>query len=236
MQRGVKATARAAQEVMARHLAGMRPWMVTLTYREVSAWAPLHISRYMNAVTLWAKRQGVELVYLWVAELQQRGAVHYHVVLWLPRALTLPKADKRGWWKHGSTRTERAQKPMSYLMKYASKGTDARVFPLGLRLSGFGGLSKAARKVRAWLCVPGWLVGRVNSVFQSFVRAPGGVWQSLETGLEFRSPWEFAGLKRFEGRSGPQCSLFLWRGCGDDAGSQPLLDAAEGTVPMPNRG
>ena len=80
--------------------------MLTLTYREVGAWHPRHISELLQRVRVWLRRRGERLRYVWVGELQQRGALHYHVLCWLPRGLTLPKPDKQGWWTHGSTRIE----------------------------------------------------------------------------------------------------------------------------------
>jgi len=110
----------------------VRPVMVTLTYAPGSEWEPWHVSRYLQAVHSWAVRQGVTLPRVWVAELQlgrfiasgcrPAEAVHFHVLFWLPARLSMPKADKRGWWPHGMTRTERARNPVGYMAKYASKG------------------------------------------------------------------------------------------------------------------
>jgi Protein of unknown function (DUF3296). len=41
------------------------------------------------------ERRGHKLPYVWVAELQKRGALHYHVLLWLPRGLTLPNPTSK---------------------------------------------------------------------------------------------------------------------------------------------
>lgn len=86
-----------------------KPAMVTLTYREVDAFEPLHITKLLKCIRSWLARRGRKLHYVWVAELQQRGALHYHLLIWLPRGLTLPKPDKQGWWPHGSTRIEWAR-------------------------------------------------------------------------------------------------------------------------------
>ena len=157
------------------------------------------MSGYLDCLRLWAKRRGFVVPYVWVAELQLRGAVHYHVVVWVPRRLQLPKGDKQGWWRHGMTQRVRARKPVGYLLKYASKGTDGpQRFPRGLRLHGAGGLTAQGRAIRHWLCLPGWLVRRAGH-FQRVLRLPGGVWLLEETGEVLRSPWEFV---RFDAEAG----------------------------------
>lgn len=135
-----------------------RTAMLTLTYRQVGEWSPHHISDLLRHIRNWLKRRGHRLRYVWVAELQQRGALHYHALLWLPRGLTLPKPDKQGWWPHGSTRIEWARKPVGYLAKYASK-LDSKSgigFPSGARLHGRGGLEELGRSVAQWFNLPTW--------------------------------------------------------------------------------
>lgn len=78
-------------------------WFVTLTYRGVEDWQPRHVSGCLKSVRKWCKRRGVPLRYVWVAELQKRGALHYHLAIWLPKSIQLPKFDKQGWWPHGMT-------------------------------------------------------------------------------------------------------------------------------------
>lgn len=189
MRRSVKAASRSVEEVMHAVSIGWRPWFVTLTYRPGVEWSPGHISTFLDCVRKWAARRAVALAYVWVAELQRRGAVHYHVVMWVPKGVSLPKPDKQGWWRCGMSQTERARRPMSYLLKYTSKG-DLGSFPKGLRLCGFGGLSPDARVVRSWMCLPTWLVARCD-VMQRFKRAPGGFWIGADTGEVFLSPWRF---------------------------------------------
>lgn len=158
-----------------------RAVLLTLTYRDTGAWRSRHVSDLLRHCRQWAARRGHVLGYVWTAELQKRGAVHFHVVLWLPRGLTLPKPDKQGWWAHGSTRVEWARKPVGYLVKYASKGDDVLRFPRGLRLHGRGGLSCDQRQRVSW-----WLLPRyVRSHFapeDRTIRAPGGGWVSRQTG------------------------------------------------------
>ena len=141
------------------HLKGERVWFVTLTYRGVDDWLPGHITKAVKNCRDWLARRvsGAKLRYTWVAELQKRGAVHYHVAIWLPKGLTLPKFDKQGWWPHGMTQVVRSVNPIGYLMKYLSKVGAFHKFPPGCRLFGIGGLDVQARKIRTWINFPEWL-------------------------------------------------------------------------------
>ena len=98
--------------------------MVTLTYREDVEWSPRQVSGYLKCVREWARRKDIFIHYVWVLELTKRGRPHYHVLFWLPKGVSMPKADKQGWWKHGMTRSEWAHSPVGYLCKYTSKGID----------------------------------------------------------------------------------------------------------------
>ena len=81
--------------------------MVTLTYAELDAWEPLHLTAFLKAAREYYRRKGAKFRYVWVGELQQRSAVHYHVLVWLPVRMQVIKPDKRGWWPHGMTRVDR---------------------------------------------------------------------------------------------------------------------------------
>lgn len=154
-----------------------RPIMVTLTYRGVDDWRPNHIATALKAAREWCRRAGCAFRYVWVAELQKRGAVHYHVCVWLPRHLSMPKWDKRGWWPHGMTNVVRARHAVGYLLKYISKGAgDAlRGFPKGARIYGVGGLDAALRRARRWLRLPAFVRGN-SDINDDWRRAPGGGW------------------------------------------------------------
>ena len=167
-----------------------KPAMLTLTYREVQGWHPRHISDLLQRVRVWLRRRGHRMRYVWVAELQQRGALHYHVLLWLPRGLTLPKPDKQGWWTHGSTRIEWARKPAGYLAKYASK-LDSKVgigFPAGARLHGKGGLEDFGRSVAQWFSLPQW-AREVCDLAGRAVRKKGIGLVERDSGVCLPSPW-----------------------------------------------
>lgn len=142
-------------------------WFVTLTYKGVNDWQPKHIAKALESYRNWCKGRGIPCRYTWVAELQGRGAVHYHLLCWLPQGVKMPhwdkptKSPKLGkhrppMWAHGMTNTQPAKAGVGYLMKYLSKLGELTQFPKGLRLYGIGGLNESARSVRSWLNLPQW--------------------------------------------------------------------------------
>jgi len=148
---------------------GHRPprcWFVTLTYVGVDDWRADHMSKAIRLYRSWCKSKGVECRYTWVAELQNRGAVHYHLLAWLPQGVSMPKWDRptrmahgrfrAPFWPHGMTERDEARSGVGYLMKYLSKLGELTVFPKGLRLYGIGGLTEQGRAVRSWLNLPEW--------------------------------------------------------------------------------
>jgi hypothetical protein len=160
-----------------------RAAMITPTYRDIDAWSGRHVSTLLRSIRRYLLARGHKLRYVWVSELQARGAVHYHLVVWLPKGVTLPKPDKAGWWPHGSTRIEWARKPVGYLTKYATKGGDGETeFPKGLRLHGRGGLDELQRRVVSWWCLPRYVRDAFPIIGWRVVRAPGGGWLNQDTG------------------------------------------------------
>jgi hypothetical protein len=165
-------------------------WFVTLTYRGVSDWRAHHIAAALRRYRRWCRRGGVECRYVWVAELQNRGAVHYHLLAWLPPGSNMPHWDgvrpRGAWWPHGMTNTQPAVAGVGYLMKYLSKLGEFHRFPKGLRLYGMGGLPEAARLIRQWVNLPEW-VKREHGVGDVARRAHGLV--HLPTGEVLSTPW-----------------------------------------------
>ncbi len=165
--------------------------MVTATYKHGEDWRPKHIAILLNHIRMWCKAKVIECRYVWVGELQQRGAIHYHVAIWLPFGMKLPMADTRGWWPHGSTRTERARAAVPYLMKYLSKGLGALQLPAGARMHGCGGLGHSLRRAARWLRLPGFVQSR-SDVFDNWRPSPGGGWSDPDGVIvpsEFRRAW-----------------------------------------------
>ena len=145
------------------------PWFITLTFAEADAWEPKFLSRATDRYHRWCDTNGVECRYAWVAEIQGKRAertgdhvVHYHLLVWLPHGVQMPKWDvpcgrRKAFWPHGMTNTQIAKAGVGYLMKYVSKMGEFSDFPKGLRLSGKGGLNGASRSVCAWINLPEWV-------------------------------------------------------------------------------
>lgn len=181
---------------------GVSHILVTLTYRPGVRWGPRHISAFM---TRCRKHLGKRLLgYLWVAELQQRGAVHYHVVLAVQPGSRIPKPDVAGWWPHGMSRVERSRdrsRVVAYARKYLQKanhtlGQNPGKFPKGLRLFAvvWRKLVPVATHTLRVLSLPDWLRKLIGQIAPGAYpkRAPGGGW--LYHGILYQSGWVWAGL------------------------------------------
>jgi len=160
--------------------------MVTLTYAgDNDDWKPRHVSDYIRKVRAWFKDRcpGQRLRYVWVAELQKRGVIHYHAVFFLPSGVRMPQADRKGWWLHGMTNTLKATAPVAYLMKYASKVESKSIgaFPHGARIYGIGGLDAPGAAFKRWVLWPAYVQGNA-AVSDRFRPAPGGGYLNAQTG------------------------------------------------------
>jgi hypothetical protein len=112
--------------------------MITLTYAGVGDWGAHDVSRFVR----WCRSKGARH-YVWVAELQRRGAVHYHaLVLWPHGELWVKPGGAAGGWAHGFTWvTPNVRRPF-YIMKYLQKGVRSdKKFPRGMRLYGMSAAS-----------------------------------------------------------------------------------------------
>jgi hypothetical protein len=168
-----------------------QPWMLTLTYRGVDDWEPCHIKATLQHLRKWLQRaHGWTLRYIWVMELQKRGAPHYHVVVWLPRQIEKTDLflDFRGWWPHGMTNAVKAVAPVRYVMKYVSKFDSETPFPKGARIYGVGGLDLVGSRCRRWINWPSAVQDRA-SINCDWVRARGGGWLDRGSGELLRSEW-----------------------------------------------
>jgi hypothetical protein len=107
--------------------------LITLTYKKKSDYRPGHIGDYLRNLK---KRLGKNLyAFGWVAELQARGAVHYHLVLVVKHGTDIPKPDKKGYWVHGMSKIETARTAF-YLATYTGKKyqKDLSKYPKSCRL------------------------------------------------------------------------------------------------------
>lgn len=180
------------------------PWLCSLTYRNVGDWNPKDITYFLNRVRIHLYRRGLPFIYVWVAELQKRGALHYHVLIWLPKGFKLPKFARFGWWSHGFTDQKIARKSVGYLMKYVSKTDSKNTYPSGVRIYGYGGANELVkRRIRFFRCNKTVRIQIVNAGYSwsdvDMRRVNGGKADIL-TGWFFPSEWKvyfFKGLPIF---------------------------------------
>lgn len=163
--------------------------MVTLTYAPQHNWAPGQISGVIRHIRQYLKRKGIELRHAWVLEFTKKGRPHFHLLLWLPLGITLPKPDKRGWWRYGMTKIEWARNAVGYIAKYASKG-DSLVQPeKGARMHGNGGVTGEALLEQRWWKLPAW-AREITLHADACRRRVGGGLLLPHTGEILQSPWE----------------------------------------------
>lgn len=195
MRASVLETARQIQEQTS--TSGFRYYvaMITLTYRDDVFHNKDQIKEFMRHVRRWMQRRGIKIPeYLWVQELTKRSRPHYHILIWLPHGIRLPKPDDQGWWKWGSTKIEQVRNALGYLVKYTSKavqpGTEELAIAKHARLYGNGGLDAQRRRVRRWRLFPKWV--RDEFTFEDDpMRAPfGGGYVSRLTDRHVPSPYE----------------------------------------------
>lgn len=194
MAHGVKTAARLMGEVCTRRGFRYRAAMITLTYRPGENWRGRHVTEFLHTCRKFTKRAGHDFRYVWVAEMQERGVVHYHVLVWMPVGFRLPKPDDRGWWPYGATKIEWARKAVGYLAKYASKGQEegAPSFPKGIRISGQGGLDVEAKREFRWWRAPSE-AREALGLSADIRRITGGRFDAV-TGLCWESPWTLVQL------------------------------------------
>lgn len=155
-------------------------FMVTMTYSGTNAdWSSTDLSTAISAYRMWCARAGYPCRYVWVAELQKRGVIHYHFVAWLPVGAWMPCWDLMGWWRHGATNVKRAKHATAYLMHYLKKGDlkNRGKLPKGARNYGVGGLDSSLRRSRRWLRLPSFVQGN-SSIHDDWKRRVGGGWIS----------------------------------------------------------
>ena len=170
--------------------------MLTLTYRENVEWEKSQITQLLKAIRQYLKRKAIVFRYVWVLENIKRGRPHYHILVWLPLGISLPKPDKRGWWAHGMSRVEWIKKNgAAYIAKYCAKNSHDSYsggqghFPKGARLHGCGGLSVDSRLIRTWWNFPKYVRQVFNMPTHDIKPAKGGGWFSRLTGETLASAY-----------------------------------------------
>ena len=190
---------RRLRRVLRKSKAAPRFVMLTLTYADIDGWQPNHIREYMLALRkelkekLWA--------YAWVAEMQARGAVHYHVIVYVAPNTDVPMPDKSGMWKYGVSRRETAKKGPLYIMTYVGKEHQKIDLPHGARMFAVWiskniatdgellpfRLSSAPPYIQEAL-LEQYAAGYIEASVR-WRRRPGGGWLVLDTGEIFQSDW-----------------------------------------------
>jgi hypothetical protein len=184
-----------------------RAAFITLTYAPGQEVQPGDLSGYMQRVRVWLARKGYSGVpYVTKAEFGElRGRFHYHVLIWLPSGIRLPKADSSGMWSKGMTRMEWARRPVGYMAKYIGKSAnDWEGVRSGFRSWSVGGLSRGSVP-RLWVryaLLPGWLreltgpdrdaSGNPDPLWTPpIVRKTSDGWWVVDESYALRSPWRF---------------------------------------------
>jgi hypothetical protein len=188
-----------------------RTAFVTVTYRPDEQWDAGDVRKLVKHYRQWGLRRGHRLPIVWVAEVHggdgpNRGRIHYHLVIFVPRGLTPPMPDKQGWWPKGMSNCKWAYRPVGYLCKYASKGSWNLPLPSGAHLWGVSGLTVDQRARVGLALAPIWLQGFCLPD-ETVKKLPNGWWRNCTIGWEYRTPWDFCW-----GDLGPSAK---WRGWED---------------------
>lgn len=145
--------------------------MITLTYAPDNSWEKNQIRTFMKSLR-GVVRESL-FAYGWVAELQKRGAVHYHVYCAVTPGTVIPQPDSSGMWPYGFSRVETGNSPY-YLLSYASKKYQkVGKFPKGMRMLHVwirkGLLPKLERWVFDLSAYPNWLTDQLLASGSSYV-------------------------------------------------------------------
>lgn len=169
---------------------------MTLTYSDSRLFDKNHISRFIDNLRRWLKREHqTTLIYTWV--LERATQLHYHLTIWLPAGILLDFNRLDRWWSWGSTWTERCR-DLNRWADYMAKFDKPDIFfRKGTRLYGYGGLDAVAKIALARTSMPVWLL-KILPRDDHARRIVGGGWVNLNTGERYLSPyrWTSRGIIR----------------------------------------
>lgn len=198
MKHHLRTAGRLVAETIERAKERRTAYFVTLTYANGDDWSGRDVSDFLKRVREWARRRGFRVPYVWCAETQKRGAIHYHLVMWLPKGQRMPKPDKCGWWARGFSNVQRVKKnAVGYLMKYVSKGKEAPKLPKGSRICGSGGLDADARAEFHYWRLPRYVRENLE-IGQRAERVEGGGWRRRGGAEVWKSAFGLFGMRRCE--------------------------------------
>ena len=179
-QKRVHAWAGALDEIIKQVGVNYRMMMVRLSYAPGYDWKPLHISHLITKIHY--ELCSSLIAYAWVAELQERGAVHYHLLMIVKRGTDIPYFDDAAWWIYGSTHHSTARSPF-YIVSYTAKENYQKfgTFPKGLRMFAIwiapGLISSSARRLLRLTSLPNWVATIARAVDDfTALRHLGGGW------------------------------------------------------------
>lgn len=174
---------------------GWRLVMIGLTYADGADWRPRDITVYLRRL----RRHVGDAAggYCWGAEVQERGAPHYHVMVLVREGTDIPLPDASGMWEHGSSNVKSARSPW-YLLKYLGKEHQKEGLPKGARLFGLWIRPGLVGRMALWLhrlsAFPTWLAETLRDAVHEVKRAEGGGW--LVDGQARGSPFVLCGFMR----------------------------------------
>jgi hypothetical protein len=180
--------------------------MVGLTYRPGKCYSPNDIRSFMLAMR---KKLGDKLwAYAWVSELQERGALHYHVLLYVAPGTRVPYPDKSRMWLLGSSKVDRNVKSVYYIVSYTKKGgqKDYSLFPEGARSHAVWIHDSILNKKVRYLNLKGWERAIVDADGWEELR----VWRKIYVGMgsEWRYDGSYGGIEEAEYRTSYWLDLF----------------------------
>lgn len=173
--------------------------MMGLTYRPGVEWKANDVRDFIVQLKKIVGKENVVAIAR-VAELQQRGAVHYHLIIIVKAGVKVPFPDKSGLWLHGSTRVEVARSPF-YLVSYTKKAYQKDgIFPKGIRMYEVWINPSYLSFIERWYfrlsSLPGWF----EKVVREDIKNIGGKWKRLEGGgwsfsdRVYKSPFVFISI------------------------------------------
>lgn len=160
----------------------------TLTYADLSTMRPRDVSECMQKYRGFLRRRGFRFGYVSKLEVGSvNGRPHFHLLLWVPRGVMLPRFDEAGWWPHGMTQLQRARSAIGYMAKYCTKASDGNPVPKGRRMYGSGGLQGVAKAQYRWWMLPRY-ARELGAPGEAISKVRGGGYVHEASGTVVRSP------------------------------------------------
>jgi hypothetical protein len=161
----------------------VRVYEIGLNYKPGETWKQHDISDYLKNMQNYTGRENV-VGYSWVAEMQKRMEVHYHLeIITVEACRKIPFPDKKGHWKNGgSERDEVSCINIGYLTTdYMQKKEQKSNYPKGIRVYSAWLNDRYFDAVDFWalrsVSYPDWLVNNINNsglINPVIKRAKGG--------------------------------------------------------------